>query len=294
MKESEKAMKLMQALSGVDEELLERSGERKTGHKIVRFMNRYGKGCAACLCLIVAGAAFFSMRGVKTDNTAESIMEMAPGLQANMTAGGTEDGAAGEAEELECVETAKDELAETMNSGMDAGEAPAWLDIEELVQQAEHSAEQDETEKYSGAQNNGALETEKAEGTAGVESTTEDIQQNATEELRQSRKAEPLVPDSYSYIEETLSENGESRTVEWSDGEHGLWLRFTQTELTTDVCFEAEPPVYTVAEAWRELITEKEDGERQQLALLYEDGLLVEYCGYLTSEELIVLFESLL
>ena len=294
MKESEKAMKLMQALSGVDEELLERSEERKTGHKIVRFMNRYGKGCAACLCLIVAGAAFFSMRGVKTDNTAESIMEMAPGLQANMTAGGTEDGAAGEAAELECVETAKDELAETMNSGMDAGEAPAWLDIEELVQQAEHSAEQDETEKYSGAQNNGALETEKAEGTAGVESTTEDIQQNATEELRQSRKAEPLVPDSYSYIEETLSENGESRTVEWSDGEHGLWLRFTQTELTTDVCFDVEPPVYTVEEDWRELIAEKEDGERQRLALLYEDGVLVEYSGYLTSEELIALFESLL
>ena len=275
MKESEKAMKLMQALSGVDEELLERSGERKTGHKIVRFMNRYGKGCAACLCLIVAGAAFFSMRGVKTDNTAESIMEMAPGLQANMTAGGTEDGAAGEAEELECVETAKDELAETMNSGMDAGEAPAWLDIEELVQQAEHS----------GAEEAGM------DGSAGNE---DNKQQSSLESLRQSRKAEPLVPDSYSYIEETLSENGESRTVEWSDGGHGLWLRFTQTELTTDVRFEAEPPVYTVAEDWRELITEKEDGERQQLALLYEDGLLVEYCGYLTSEELIVLFESLL
>ena len=234
------------------------------------------------------------MRGVKTDNTTESIMEMAPGLQANMTAGGTEDGAAGEAAELECAETAKDELAETMNSDMDAGEAPAWLDIEELVQQAKHSAEQDETEKYSGAQNNGALETEKAEGTAGVESTTEDIQQNATEELRQSRKVAPLVPDSYSYIEETLSENGESRTVEWSDGEHGLWLRFTQTELTTDVCFDAEPPVYTVEEDWRELITKRQAGERQQLALLYEDGLLVEYSGCLTEEELITLLESLL
>ena len=127
-----------------------------------------------------------------------------------------------------------------------------------------------------------------------MESTTEDIQQNVTEELRQSRKVAPLVPDSYSYIEETLSENGESRTVEWSDGEHGLWLRFTQTELTTDVCFDAEPPVYTVEEDWRELITEKEDGERQRLALLYEDGMLVEYSGYLTSEELIALFESLL
>lgn len=263
MKESEKAMKLMQALSGVDEELLARSEERKTGHKIEHFMNRYGKGCAACLCLIVAGAALFAMHGVKTDNTAESVMEMAPGLQANMTA------------ELECAETVKEELAETMNSGMDAGEAPAWLDIEELVQQAEHSD----------------AEEAGMDGTAGNE---DNKQQSSLESLRQSRKAEPLVPDSYSYIEETLSENGESRTVEWSDGGHGLWLRFTQTELTTDVCFEAEPPVYTVAEDWRELITEKEDGERQQLALLYEDGLLVEYCGYLTSEELIVLFESLL
>ena len=42
------------------------------------------------------------------------------------------------------------------------------------------------------------------------------------------------------------------------------------------------------------MITEKEDGERQRLALLYEDGLLVEYSGYLTREELIDLLESLL
>ena len=275
MKKSEKAMKLMQALSGVDEELLARSEERKTGHKIVRFMNRYGKGCAACLCLIVAGAALFAMRGVKTDNTAESVMEMAPGLQANMTAGGTEDGAAGMTAELECAETAKEELAETMNSDMDAGEAPTWLDIEALAQQAERS---------------GAEEA----GMDGIAGNEDNKQQSSLESLRQSRKAEPLVPDSYSYIEETLSENGESRTVEWSDGEHGLWLRFTQTELTTDVCFDAEPPVYTVEEDWRELITEKEDGERQRLALLYEDGLLVEYSGYLTREELIDLLESLL
>lgn|GEM_PF-6535777 len=275
MKESEKAMKLMQALSGVDEELLERSGERKTGHKTVRFMNRYGRGCAACLCLIAAGAAFFAMRGVKTDNTTESIMDMAPGLQANMTAGGTEDVAAGEAAELESAETVRDELAGGLDSYVAAGEAPAWLDIEALAQQVE----------LSGAEEAGV------DGAAGNE---DNKQQSSMESLGQCRKVEPLVPDAYSYIQETQSEDGESRTAEWSDGERGLWLRFTQTELTTDVCFDTEPPVYTVAEDWRELITEKEDGERQRLALLYEDGLLVEYSGYLTSEELIALFESLL
>ena len=182
----------------------------------------------------------------------------------------------------------------TVNSYVDAGEAPAWLDIEALARQAKHSAEQDETEKYSGAQNNGALECEKVEGAADGENATDAIQQSSTEDLRQSREAKAQLPVSYSYIEETLSEDGESRTLEWSDGEHGLWLRFTQTELTTDMRFDVEPPVYTVEEDWRERIAEKENGERQQLALLCEDGLLVEYSGCLTKEELIALLESLL
>ena len=269
MKKTEKAMKLMQALSGVDEELLARSEEKRPEHKIVRFMNRYGKGCAACLCLIVAGAAFFAMRGVRTDNTTGSTMELAQNMQANMTAGGAGDSLAAEAapEEAEGEETAREELAATVNSCVDAGEAPAWLDIEALAQQAKHSAEQDGTEKCSAVQ--GSVK----DGVAA---------------------SEAQVPDRYSYIEETLSEDGGSRTVEWSDGEHALWLRFTQTELTTDMRFDAEPPVYTVEEDWRELIAEKKAGERQQLALLYEDGMLVEYSGCLTKEELIALLESLL
>ena len=278
MKKTEKAMKLMQALSGVDEELLARSEERKTGHKIVRFMNRYGAGCAACFCLIVAGAVFFSMHGLKTGNTTESIMDMAPQLQTSMTAGGAENAAADEAApaEIEGEETAKEELAGAMSSYMDSGEVPAWLDIETLAQQAERPAEQEETEKCSGLQNSAALETAREsvkEGVAG---------------------SEAQVPDSYTYIGQTLSEDGESRTVEWSDGEHTLWLRFTRTELTTDMRFDAELPVYTVEEDWQKLVAEKEAGERQQLALLYEDGLLVEYSGSLTKEELITLLKSLL
>lgn len=278
MKKTEKAMKLMQALSGVDEELLARSEERKPEHKIVRFMNRYGKECAACLCLLVAGAAFFAMNGLKTGNTSESIMDMAPQLETNMTAGGARDNSAAEAapEETEGEETAREELAGAMNSCVDAGEAPVWLDIEALAQQTKHSAEQDGTENCSGAQNS-----------VGLETAREGVMDEAVDSKVQ-------VPDSYSYIGQTLSEDGESRTVEWSDGEHALWLRFTRTELTTDMRFDAEPPVYTVEEDWQGLIAEREAGERQQLALLYEDGLLVEYSGSLTKEELVALLESLL
>lgn len=280
MKKTEKAMKLMQALSGVDEELLARSEERKTGHKIVRFMNRYGAGCAACFCLIVAGAVFFAMNGLKSENITGSTadVDMASRLEANMTAGGARDSSAAEAApaEIEGEETAEEELAGAVNSYVDAGEAPAWLDIETLAQQAKRPAEQEETEKCSGSQNSAALETARESVKDGVAGS------------------EAQVPDSYSYIGQTLSEDGESRMVEWSDGEHALWLRFTRTELTTDMRFDAEPPVYTVEEDWQELVAEKEAGERQQLALLYEDGLLVEYSGSLTKEELITLLESLL
>ena len=270
MKKTEKAMKLMQALSGVDEELLARSGERKPEHKLVRFMNRYGKGCAACLCLIVAGAVFFAMNGLKSENITGSTadVDMASRLEANMTAGGAGDSSAVEAApaEIEGEETAREELAGAMDSYVDAGETPAWLDIEALAQQAERSTKQN---------------------SAAQEIAWESVKDEAADSV-------PQVPDSYSYVEETLSEDGESRTVEWSDGEHALWLRFTRTELTTDMRFDAEPPVYTVEEDWQELIAEKEDGESRQLALLYEGGMLVEYSGCLTKEELIALLESLL
>ena len=60
----ESALRIMEALSGVDEELLEccEQQERKdsdngkslsSGNKIYRWGRRYGGLCAACLCLAV-------------------------------------------------------------------------------------------------------------------------------------------------------------------------------------------------------------------------------------------------
>ena len=59
---SEGGFRIMEALSGVDESLLERSdkaGRTKKTKTAYRWMLRYGSLCAACLCLCVLGAAFW-------------------------------------------------------------------------------------------------------------------------------------------------------------------------------------------------------------------------------------------
>lgn len=77
-KKQEFALRILGALSGVDEELLERSEKKasKTGTKedsdkaamfhskavVYKFMQRHGKALAACLCLCVLGTAFWGMR----------------------------------------------------------------------------------------------------------------------------------------------------------------------------------------------------------------------------------------
>lgn len=62
------AMRIFEALSSVDEELLERSEEKK---KVIPFW-RYSKVMAACICLVVLGAAAFATTRIASDNATGS------------------------------------------------------------------------------------------------------------------------------------------------------------------------------------------------------------------------------
>lgn len=59
---SDQAMKLFEALSSVDEELLERCEQRvqRKGTAFYRLSRKYGRAIAACFCLIAVGAAAWS------------------------------------------------------------------------------------------------------------------------------------------------------------------------------------------------------------------------------------------
>lgn len=282
------AFRVMEALSAVDEELLERSEETAVKSKnkmtVRGFVRRYRAACAACLCLLVLGAAYFGLRQMRMGSFGES-------KNTNMNGGGADNGfgpmAAGEEnaapEDGAAPEYAPQEAAgnSLSNNGMPAGIEPEWLEVEQLAAQPEK------------------LKTEEAARVDEMQQSVDKLvgsDDAATQGIPEAEEfgAEAAVPERYSPVEtETGFGNQGSLLYGWSDGEHGLWLRITQTELTAGLRFTVEPPVYTVQEEWRDLFPDAGADGYAQFALLYENGMLVEYCGALDREEVIRLLESL-
>lgn len=286
------ALRVMEALSAVDAELLARSEKTtvKSKHKMTvrRFVQRYGVACAACLCLLVLGAAYFGMSRMR-------MGAVGGGKGTDGNCGGADNGfapmTAGELNDApeEVPEYAEQEAAEDYASdgGMSVRPEPEWLDVEQLAVQSDTARNQELTEE--------TLKTEAAKQDELAATTPVDSDGSETQRkpVAEGVGAEAAVPESYSRAE-TENGNQGSLLYEWSDGEHSLWLRITQTELTADMRFDVEPPVYTVQEGWRELLPDAGVDGYVQFALLYENGVLAEYCGALEREEVVRLLESLI
>ncbi len=284
------AIRLMEAFGAASEELLERSekagrpesGGKKAGIRL--FVQKYAKACAACLCLVVLGAAYFGI----------SQMRMGSAGKADTKSAGSGDGYNGSAAKTE--EIAQEEIAQegienqapmqipdqAEDLGLSDGAEPVfaepvWLDVESLqeIAAAANKAEADGQEAVSQEVRRQDVEAENTP-------TENFIKQNAS-------AAVPAVPAGYDLIRVEGS-----LYYEWSDGEHGLWLKLTRTELTADLRFDVEPPVYTVQQDWKELLPPAGGSEYLQFALLYENGMLAEYCGALEQDEIALLMESLL
>lgn len=300
------AIRLMEALNAASEELLERSekagraesGEKKAGIRL--FVQKYAKACAACLCLAVLGAAYFGI----------SQMRMGSAGDANTKNAGSGDGYSGAAQMGEMVQEEIGDQAPAQISDQAQGEGwsesaepvfaePEWLDIESLkkVATAAGKAEADGPEEVRQETVRQETETVPAENLvkgnmsteipeAGETDTTEG--RPAANDVLTGEELAAAVPAGYDLI----SAEG-SLYYEWFDGEHSLWLKLTETELTTDLRFDAEPPVYTVQQEWKELIPSADGSGYLQFALLYENGMLAEYCGALERDEVILLMESL-
>ncbi|MCM1192182.1 MAG: hypothetical protein NC123_03595 [Butyrivibrio sp.] len=303
------AMRVMEALSAVDQELLERSGKNaeKVGNKIKvrRFVRRYGAACAACICLLVTGAAFYSLSRMRMGNAggaAKYTREM-------NTNGGAGDNAAPMAadvrdggEPVEMAAGAADAPGDSLFDGEEAAWAePEWLDVERLAALPGKMQQESATSPEAAASESVAAEAEPGRDHELQESARESegsdgsaAQDKLKKDLAGIRAA---VPGEYSPVETEAAggatENQDSRVYAWRDGEHSLWLRVTPTELTADLRFDEEPPLYTVQEAWQDLIPDAGADGYVQFGLLYENGMLVEYRGVLEREEIIRLLEAL-
>ncbi|MDE6640106.1 MAG: hypothetical protein K2K63_06260 [Acetatifactor sp.] len=285
------AIRVMEALSAVDEELLERSGktavESKNRMTVRRFVQRYAVACAACLCLMVLGAAYFGMSQMRMGSAKDS-----DGMSMNSGGTGNNSGLRSEEKQDAMPEEMLEYVAEgaaggsIYDYGTSAPIEPEWLDVEHLaelpdatVAREPAAAEKENTNAETVKENDRVQSADKSSGSDGA------VMQSAPE---------AAVPERYSPVEpEAGRGEQDSLLYEWSDGEKSLWLRITQTELTVDLRFDAQPPVYTVQEEWKELIPDAGADGYIQFALLYDNGMLAEYCGALEREEIISLMESL-
>lgn len=295
------ALRVMEALSAVDEELLKRC-EKSGADTIHRFVQRYAKVCAACLCLAVLGAAYLYMRQMHMAGTksGEQYAEMNGGAAKDSgQMAGEADGAAPLGKSENAAPEAPAEAAPadagdgfSFGSGSSAGAEPEWLDVDSLMEQQYDGARQETTEG----------EEEKEHSMSSQFEIAQEPQASHSEQENHIRAEDIIaakadVPESYSLVETETEYGNQERQVsllyEWTDGEYSLWLRITQTELTADMRINAESVVYTVQEEWRELIPDAGADGYVQFALLYENGMLAEYRGVLEKEEIVRLMESL-
>ncbi len=296
------AIRVMEALSAVDGELLERSekagaavsGENKKavpkGNRRRGYVYRYAMACAACLCLIVAGTVYYTLSHVRPGSTgnggagkkaAENEFCAAEDMpQAAEAEGGESDG----------------QTAGGYGDLQFSGHEPEWLDISRLAVLPETygiGEGKSGTENVPAEKASDELQKEQAENLQEIR----EVERQQDSGVSRDPGADAVVPAGY-ILEKTepgREEPGgqESCLYKWTDGDLVLWLKITWTELTADMRFEADPPVCTVRQEWAEMLPDAGENGIVRFALLYENGMLAEYCGVLEKDETVRLLESL-
>lgn len=280
-KREEDALRIMQALSAVDEELLIRSGD-VTGEKdascpaqnqrgkIYRFVMQNRGIFAACLCLTVLAGAFWVSQTRFKDSEVQRNSTAEGGYGAgNAIAGMMADQAADKMdaeEELQYTDTAKCDMVENAESG-----------YEGLVGNGENTAQKDRSQEE---------ETKLQAG-----DVTESAVTDKAEAIKKYVSAG--LPEGYEFVEETT---GDELILRWWDGEHFLSLKILQIQSVPEAedaggwVLEDGTVVYPAYSDWTEVFWKPDDEGRVQFGLVDEEGVLIEYSGYLEKEEVIYLF----
>lgn len=344
----QKAMRLMEALSGVDEELLERS--EGTGTRTVIPFWRYGKQLAACFALVVMGACaigVYSVTGNNKDATGNACFLAPQAMDKNNSMAGAGDGKSADMAPSEGREQAADALEK--EPAMENGRA----DMEEQFTDASNSM-QGQSNRQDGLQApqaestaNGLDNKSIAEDSEKLESSPADARAKIT--LQAAKEMERIG----SYVPEKLpagyrfeSARGSSpansyldMSLCWCKGMDDIRLHITEfyavAKMPKDVydAFQktivdpAKPETYDVSlyeipyadtvpreyfeifdhpvfkesdfslemvEARMKSISDAGDTDtpRGNFAVLYDSGILVEFSGRGSAEEIWEMFES--
>lgn len=329
---SDQAMKLFEALSGVDEELLERCERRVQRKSTVgyRLFGKYGRAIAAAFCLIAVGAAAWSGYRFVTgsyapdasgsNGAAAQLSDMEQSLltadegdrsEAAPSAGMTgsdmalSDGAAGggamtgsEADGIrEDAASAEAASAETQQEVMQSAQGAE--DGSGSVPSTDNSpaspAENGVSEMESAAEKMEAMRIKESE----IMDSREQILWEEAIALKPFADHIPTVlPGGYEPLSarrSTLPDSWNNVIYKWSEGEHILSLSMTLSTVKTGEDIEKEDGVneYLAKDFRRELIPEPLDGQIL-FTLYYSDGMRIDFAGYITVDEMWDMVESVL
>lgn len=286
----EAPFRLMQALSGVDEELLERSEKQENRSRSVRRMaGRWGYAFAACLTLAVAGTSVYCVN--RFGNEKISGMESAVNFAMDAKSG---DG-------VEALEEAAEARQDVAMDGI-TNDAAGTADTAGAQDSETTSGGKDTAQNSTGttggrdamqgnAETGEALYAQEAELTQAQQLTWE--QAAALDGLGSHVPTD--LPAEYSLQKAVYGKGIEGQDVlllYFADGQQGLLLRLEETAQAPDMQSAADYPVYRETEDWQTFLTEAEQDGQVRLGLLLEDGTLISYQGALSAETLCRLLDS--
>ena len=271
----DQAFRLVQALSGVDGELLARTERQPSAKKkIVQFMGRYGALCAACLMCVVLGSIYLLYGGSRSKDSAAN--EAAPvKLAQDARYGITLEGACEE-------EVSPSEAQEVLLSN--AVSAVDWKIPAEKAQ--------------FGVASNGIDTVTKENATGGVpEAETEDGEYDTTSGANMPMSAIAAfsleAPAGYTgNPEQELQEDG-SGVYTWYQEGIPCYVRVVLLDSATidRLCESGEVLVRDSEGQWLTKLPAADEAGLRQFAMSVGNGVVTEYYGYLTESEIRALFE---
>jgi hypothetical protein len=333
---SDQAMKLFEALSDVDEELLERCNRKESKSSVYRVFWKYGKTIAACFCLVAVGAAAWTGYRLVTApcgaNDSASMQNNSPaalagGEQSADTAGrgynyeydeeGTEPVTAAAVPESQAslmTEGMRTESTAVDDKALAASdEAAVRPEIQDMQDQTavpgreQASAPVSESVKLGSGQesDSGAYQNMDSEWADLLEKEYAITDSRQLLVWEEACRIEPFngymptfLPEGYKALAARQSSDPDvwnNMIFKWSNGEHILCLDMTLAEPMTKTELEKCDGLheYFAQEFEREMVPKPIEGQIS-FTLHYPDGMRIIFDGYLTTDEMWDVADSVL
>ncbi|MCM1542362.1 MAG: hypothetical protein NC121_14025 [Blautia sp.] len=322
---SEQAVKIFEALSDVDEELLERcnqEADQKTG-ALYRLYRKYGKAMAACLCLMAVGAAAWGGYRLTADKYQSGqglngAADLAASSMAAADCGALEENGEAEWE----AGTAGGEAA--LADGITTEAVPAPAAGAASAEAADLQMEQSASSQTEAGKIHDLESPDSSGGTDTVGAASQEVSLSQADKYAQLRGQENALLDSRgeisweeacttepfsSYLPTVLPagyeafsarrsafpEQWDNLIFKWTDGGQIFYLNMTQGETVTREDIERRDGLneYVAEDFRKELMPDPPAGEPLSFTLYYADGMRIDFNGYVTADEMWAVVESI-